>query len=132
MVIGSNKADINHSHAWSTITGKPSSFTPVSHTHDDRYYTETEINNKLKSIVIVKSFTIALNKVTSLTEKTYTIDVSLSGYTPLIAIATDYGNVDNNIFYCGISGNKVNIAIKQGYTGNAAIQAHVGVMYLHN
>ena len=32
---------------WSDITGRPSSFPPSSHTHDDRYYTEAEINNKL-------------------------------------------------------------------------------------
>lgn len=32
---------------WDEITGKPTTFTPSSHTHDDRYYTETEINNKL-------------------------------------------------------------------------------------
>lgn len=80
----------------------------------------------------MKSFTIALNKVTSPTEKNYTIDVSLSGYTPIIAVGTDAGNMDNNIFYCDISGNKVNIAIKQGYTGDAAIKAHVIVMYLHS
>lgn len=39
----------NHSHAWSAITGKPSSFTPASHTHDDRYYTESETNTKLNT-----------------------------------------------------------------------------------
>lgn len=32
---------------WSGVTGKPSTFTPSSHTHDDRYYTETEMNSKL-------------------------------------------------------------------------------------
>lgn len=32
---------------WSGVTGKPSTFTPSSHTHDDRYYTESEINSKL-------------------------------------------------------------------------------------
>lgn len=32
---------------WSDITNKPSSFTPSSHTHDDRYYTETEVNTAL-------------------------------------------------------------------------------------
>lgn len=42
-----NKANKDHSHAWSAITGKPSSFTPASHTHDDRYYTESETNTKL-------------------------------------------------------------------------------------
>ena len=32
---------------WSGVKNKPSSFTPSSHTHDDRYYTESEINTKL-------------------------------------------------------------------------------------
>lgn len=32
---------------WSGVTGKPSSYPPASHNHDERYYTETEINNKL-------------------------------------------------------------------------------------
>jgi hypothetical protein len=30
---------------WDGIRDKPSTFTPSSHTHDDRYYTETEIGN---------------------------------------------------------------------------------------
>lgn len=30
--------------AWVDIAGKPTTFTPSTHTHDDRYYTETEIN----------------------------------------------------------------------------------------
>ena len=57
------KANSSHTHTWSQVTGapstatrwpswgevtgKPSSFTPSSHTHDDRYYTESEINSKL-------------------------------------------------------------------------------------
>lgn len=32
---------------WSGVTGKPSSYPPASHNHDERYYTETEINSKL-------------------------------------------------------------------------------------
>lgn len=35
--------------AWGNVSGKPSSYTPSSHTHDDRYYTETEINTKLRA-----------------------------------------------------------------------------------
>ena len=31
---------------WSGVTGKPETFTPSAHTHDDRYYTETEIDAK--------------------------------------------------------------------------------------
>src|SRR5574344_2983195 len=33
--------------SWDNVSGKPSTFTPSSHTHDDRYYTESEINTKL-------------------------------------------------------------------------------------
>ena len=39
------KASSKPSYAWSEITGKPSTFSPSSHTHDDRYYTESEVNN---------------------------------------------------------------------------------------
>ena len=31
---------------WSGITSKPSTYTPSSHTHDDRYYTETEADSR--------------------------------------------------------------------------------------
>ena len=43
------KADVDHTHAWGAITGKPSSFPPEAHTHDDRYYTESEMNSKLNA-----------------------------------------------------------------------------------
>ena len=42
-----NYANSAGSVAWGNVTGKPSTFTPSSHTHDDRYYTESEINSKL-------------------------------------------------------------------------------------
>ena len=32
---------------WDGVTGKPGTFAPSTHTHDDRYYTETEMNTKL-------------------------------------------------------------------------------------
>lgn len=35
--------------SWGEVTGKPSSFTPSSHTHDDRYYTQSQINSQLKT-----------------------------------------------------------------------------------
>lgn len=43
----------SHSHAWADISGKPSTFTPSSHTHDDRYYTESEMNTKLNDKVTI-------------------------------------------------------------------------------
>ena len=41
--------DRTNSVAWNNITGKPSTYTPSSHTHDDRYYTESEVDSKLNS-----------------------------------------------------------------------------------
>ena len=41
------KAANKPSYSWGEITEKPSSFTPSAHNHDDRYYTETEIDTKL-------------------------------------------------------------------------------------
>lgn len=37
----------SHSHAWSSITGKPSTFKPSSHNHDSLYYSKTYIDNAL-------------------------------------------------------------------------------------
>ncbi len=52
------KKSNNHNHpyrqdtwvpSWGDITGKPSTYTPSGHTHDDRYYTESEIDTKMNS-----------------------------------------------------------------------------------
>lgn len=42
-----NSADVADSVDWSGITNKPTVFTPSSHNHDDRYYTEAEVDAKL-------------------------------------------------------------------------------------
>ena len=36
-----------HTHAWSAIQNKPGTFPASAHTHDDRYYTEAEMDTKL-------------------------------------------------------------------------------------
>ncbi|MBI4856172.1 MAG: hypothetical protein HY818_05475 [Acetobacterium woodii] len=33
--------------SWNDVTGKPETFIPSEHNHDDRYYTETEVDTKL-------------------------------------------------------------------------------------
>lgn len=40
-------ANVANSVDWSKVQNKPSSYVPASHTHDDRYYTESEVNTKL-------------------------------------------------------------------------------------
>ena len=37
--------------AWADITGKPATFAPSAHTHDDRYYTETETDAAIAAAV---------------------------------------------------------------------------------
>lgn len=40
-------ADVANSVDWSKVQNKPATYAPAVHTHDDRYYTEAEINSKL-------------------------------------------------------------------------------------
>lgn len=42
-----SKANGTHTHTKSQISDFPTTMTPTAHTHDDRYYTETETNNLL-------------------------------------------------------------------------------------
>lgn len=46
--------------SWDNLTGVPSTFTPSAHTHDDRYYTETEANARFSGKLIVSGNTIKL------------------------------------------------------------------------
>ena len=48
---GSRPFHEGHKSTWSEISSKPTSFTPASHTHDDRYFTESECNTKLATKV---------------------------------------------------------------------------------
>ena len=62
---------INHSDtvAWGNISGKPSTYAPSSHTHDDRYYTESEMNTKLNAKAASDVITISSTQPTSSTCK---------------------------------------------------------------
>lgn len=46
-VYGWAKASVKPSYAWNEIGSKPSTFAPSAHTHDDRYYTEAEVDAKI-------------------------------------------------------------------------------------
>src|SRR5574344_2410546 len=72
--------------SWDNVSGKPSTFTPSSHTHDDRYYTESEINTKL-GIKANDANVVHLTGDESITnKKTFSNDIkfksiTLNGYT---------------------------------------------------
>ena len=55
--------------AWGNVTGRPSTYAPSSHTHDDRYYTESEMNTKLNAKAASDVVTISSTKPTSNTCK---------------------------------------------------------------
>lgn len=50
---------------WGDVSGKPSTYAPSSHTHDDRYYTESEMNTKLNAKAASDVVTISSTKPTS-------------------------------------------------------------------
>jgi hypothetical protein len=62
--------------AYSSLSDIPSTFTPSAHTHDDRYYTETETDNLLLSKVPTsRSLTIAGTTYDLSANRTWTIDL---------------------------------------------------------
>lgn len=46
--------------AWANLTGVPSTFAPSAHTHDDRYYTETESDARFANKIVTSGNTIKL------------------------------------------------------------------------
>ena len=52
--------DGSHYLAWANFTGVPTSFTPSVHTHDDRYYTETESDARYGNNLFVSGNTVQL------------------------------------------------------------------------
>lgn len=41
--------------SWSEVTSKPETFTPSTHNHDDRYYTESELTGSSTTVVVAKA-----------------------------------------------------------------------------
>lgn len=64
-----NTAGSANAVAWGNVSGKPSTYAPSSHTHDDRYYTESEMNTKLNAKAESDVVTISSTKPTSNTCK---------------------------------------------------------------
>lgn len=65
--------------SWDDITDKPTSFPPSAHTHDDRYYTESEIDQKIADAVAGLSFNTGWITVTPDAGVTGTIKVKRQG-----------------------------------------------------
>ena len=53
------KASSKPSYSWSEINNKPATFAPSAHNHDDRYYTESEINSIVSNSELSSSEAVA-------------------------------------------------------------------------
>lgn len=80
------------------IKNRPSSFPPSEHTHDDRYYTETEMNTKLGTKVTSTGGDISNTNVSEFTASTASFPVPAAGDTIKGAfgkIAKFFGDIRN-------------------------------------
>lgn len=100
--------------AWGNVSGKPSTFTPASHTHDDRYYTKTEVNTKLDG----KSNTGHTHDDRYYTESE--VNTKLANYQPKGNYAA--ASHTHNYAGSGSAGGSANSAIKLDSSAGSAIQ----------
>ena len=105
-----NYANSAGSVAWGNITGVPSTFTPASHTHDDRYYTESESDSRfLKGTTnpgSVGNFTISIGN-----NGTYSYVQSHSGQPLRLNPVGNPVFVDSTLTVSGdVTGNNLNIS----------------------
>lgn len=78
---------------WSDVTGKPSTYAPSSHTHDERYYTESEVDSICSGImqnfisgdenVMIKLSKNIANGDATLDNRITAVANALKGYLPL-------------------------------------------------
>ena len=101
----------SHSHAWSSITGKPGTFPPSEHNHDRRYYTKTEVNNLLTSLITTKRY--SYDNITVKAGETINLsyDIALSGYVPM-------GSVVNMIYNASSDGQFSSFVLPYLYNTN--------------
>ena len=100
--------------AWGNVSGKPSTFTPASHTHDDRYYTKTEVNTKLDG----KSNTGHIHDDRYYTESE--VNTKLANYQP----KGNYAAAEHTHNYAGsgTAGGSANSAVKLDSSAGSATQ----------
>lgn len=91
---------------WGNVSGKPSSYPPSSHTHDDRYYTESEVNNLIWNEVRVKEHSVD-NVNVAVGPSTQMIPIGLEGYWAAAIVVADVTNATSggvNSSQCSIYG----------------------------
>ena len=119
-------SDIPTTMAWGSITGKPSTFTPSSHTHDDRYYTESEADSRF---VNVSGDTMTGNlRVPSLFINTG--DPTLKIYSGKVTDAKSDGNICLQTCIDGADGQTHSYAPNYQARENLVLQPRGGQVYI--
>ena len=101
-----NSAGSANAVVWGNVSGKPSSYPPSSHTHDDRYYTESEVNNLIWNEVRVKEHSVD-NVNVAVGPSTQMIPIGLEGYWAAAIVVADVTNATSggvNSSQCSIYG----------------------------
>ena len=81
---------------WSNITNKPATFTPSAHNHDDRYYTESEVDTKLAAKAGTAVATTSAAGLMSAADKTKLNGLSQTSITVDSALSTTSTNPAQN------------------------------------
>lgn len=81
---------------WSNITNKPTTFPPSAHNHDDRYYTESEVDTKLAAKAGTAVATTSADGLMSAADKTKLDGLSQTPITVDSALSTTSTNPAQN------------------------------------
>lgn len=81
---------------WSNITNKPATFPPSAHNHDDRYYTESEVDTKLSAKAGTAVATTSAAGLMSAADKTKLDNLSQTSITVDSALSTTSTNPAQN------------------------------------
>lgn len=105
----------NFSGSYDNLTNKPTTFPPSEHNHDDRYYTESEIDEKLNAKVdnSATGADLLLSKITNswadtITDNTYFIRQHIGG-------ANKFGRVKFSELWTYIKGKLASVATSGSY-----------------
>lgn len=91
------------------------------HTHDSRYYTETEINTKLTSLITTAFFTASSTSIAYATAKTVSFSVAKSGYKLLGVVSYSAGWAGIMVSGIGINVDSNNVQLTIYNTVNSTI-----------
>lgn len=117
-----------HQSQYSKIDGKAN----TSHTHDDRYYTETEINGKLKQSALFYEKSIGINVYTpggGEGSGTGSANIAVSGYVPIAIKGFTCPSAYHHLFKCDISGNTLSIGVRSTGLQEVTAVTYVRVLY---